>query len=298
LADRIGGSQIQICDRWQDLVGESEVDIISIATPPMLRRAPAVMALERGCHLLVEKPFSVALSDARAIVDAAKGVNAVTATCFSWRYSPGWQVAWRQIQEGQIGGMLDVHTEMRVGWLTREFLQRSPWRTTLGEAGSHEFDGWRFLTGCEFKRVVCQRAARPVPLAPELMFDGGVCMLLAELTDGVLGDLRITLTAGQPEWSTFVNGETGTLRVTHETVIRQRLGEAEAMRLDIPETDRNPWSRLITDFVAAIRRGDVAHASAPHLPSLQDGLRSQEVIAAALRSDEQGRWVTLNELQA
>lgn len=92
--------------------------------------------------------------------------------------------------------------------------------------------------------------------------------------------------------------------MTHEMAQGQLLGEAKAMTLPVPEPDRMPdvarpgrhcWNRLISDFVAAVRGGDVAHTSVPHLPSLEDGLRSQEVIVAARRLDQEGRWVALDE---
>lgn len=125
-------------------------------------------------------------------MEAAEAADRVTATCFSWRYSPGWQVAWRQIQEGCIR---DDRSECRVEGMRRHLLEGRPWRTGLGEFGSHEFHGWRFLTGHEIQRVVCWLVARSVPLDPEYTIDAGTCMLLAELTDGVLGDLRLTMTA-------------------------------------------------------------------------------------------------------
>ena len=53
------------------------------------------------------------------------------------------------------------------------------------------------------------------------------------------------------------------------------------------------WNRLIADFVQAIRRGDVAHRSVPHLPTLTDGLRGEEIIAAARASDASGCWVAV-----
>ena len=70
--------------------------------------------------------------------------------------------------------------------------------------------------------------------------------------------------------------------------------------LEVPAADQVPegtslmqhvWNRLIADFIAAVRRGDIAHASVPHLPTLVDGLRSQEVIAAARLAEDERRWV-------
>jgi len=44
-----------------------------------------------------------------------------------------------------------------------------------------------------------------------------------------------------------------------------------------------------------IRRGDVAHASVPHLPTLADGLRAQEVIDATMRSEKERCWVEVQQ---
>jgi predicted dehydrogenase len=92
------------------LIEQAGVDVISVATPPMLRREPIMMALERGCHILIEKPFSVGLTDAQTMTQAAQAEKTVTATCFNKRYAPAYQVARRAVQEGQIGRIHDVRS--------------------------------------------------------------------------------------------------------------------------------------------------------------------------------------------
>jgi predicted dehydrogenase len=199
--------------------------------------------------------------------------------------------------------------EVRFGLRPRQLLERWPWVADastglLGRGGSHEFDRARFLTGGEFARLV----GRVIPLSlsgePEYVVPCGSYALLADLTDDVLGQFRFTLTTGQPEWSQLLHGEEGTLQVTHQSVHRRRAGEDQAVLLDIPEADQIPegtslmqhvWNRLVADFITAVRRGDVAHASVPHLPTLLDGLRAQEVIAGARRSEQERRWVNLRE---
>ena len=57
------------------------------------------------------------------------------------------------------------------------------------------------------------------------------------------------------------------------------------------------WNRLVTDFVTAIRRGDGACATVPHLPTLAERLRAQEVIDAAMRSEAERRWVHVRNEQ-
>jgi predicted dehydrogenase len=298
-----------VYDDWQDLIERAEVDVISVATPETLRRAPVTMALERGRHVLVEKPISIELPDAQEMVRLAEKAGTVTATGFVWRYMPGAQIARREVQAGRIGRLLDIQMEWRFHGTPRQVAEQMPWALGLitgglGLAGSHEFDRARFLTGREFEQLVGRVLPFCLSQDPEYAARCGAYLLVAELSDGVLGQFRCTFTTGQGEWRTILHGEEGTLDVTAQAVVRRCAGEDEAVSLDIPTSDRFPegigwnqhtWNRLIADFVAAIRRGDVAHASVPHLPTLVDGLRAQEVIAAALRSEEERRWVKVRQ---
>ena len=111
LAAKLGQPGLQVYDHWQDLIEQADVDIISLATPPMLRCDPLAMALERDCHVLVEKPLSVGLGEGRAIVELAQQSGMLTAISFNWRYAPAFQLGWREVQAGQIGQVRDVRTE-------------------------------------------------------------------------------------------------------------------------------------------------------------------------------------------
>lgn len=305
LAGRLHLDGATVYDDWQELIEHAEVDVITVATPEFLRRAPVAMALERECHLLVEKPISVELADAQEMVRLAQDAGTVTAICFVYRYAPGDRVAWREMQAGRIGRILDMRAEWRMRVRPRQVIEARPYFADvstglLGGGGSHEFDRARYLTGCEFIEVVGRVLPSFTSRDPEYVISSGAYMLLAELTDGVLGQFRFTFTAGQPEWRLVLHGEEGTLDVTHQAVVRQYAGEDEALLLEIPVSDRvaegangmhHFWKRLIGDFLTAIRRGDVAHASVPHLPTLVDALRAQEVIDAAQRSEQERCWV-------
>jgi predicted dehydrogenase len=320
LKKRINNTKLKIYDRWQDLIGSGEIDVLTLATPPTLRLEPFAAALEQGCHVLVEKPVCVGLADARAMVEKAHRTDRVTATCFNWRYAPGNQAAVKAIREGKIGSVLDVRLEWRLAGFTGEFFKQRPWTGDLdlgdgliGEGISHDFDRTRYFSGCEFKRVVSRLVTRPIPLEPEYMVESGLTLVLAELTGGVMGNYRISMTPGMNDWSITVNGEKGILYTDHCTASIQRLDDDEVVPLDIPEPDRTPggdvppprtwlevqqhtWNRLIHDFVSAVREGDKGHTSFPDLATLEDGLRAQEVVAAVRYSEEERRWVDIDEL--
>lgn len=50
-------------------------------------------------------------------------------------------------------------------------------------------------------------------------------------------------------------------------------------------------------LIAAIRNDDKDHTSHPSLPTLTDGLRTEEVIDAARQSSSTGRWATVSEMK-
>ena len=179
----------------------------------------------------------------------------------------------------------------------------------LREAGTHSFDRVRFYTGGEFGRLAARLTPWtalpwPVPEATTGTADAEFA-LLAELTDGTLVSL-LTMWAAVPARDEVVlRGDQGTLTTSQQGATLQRVGDAGPVALDVPESDRVPaatpllhhtWHRLIADLVTAVRAGDVAHATVPHLPHVADGLRAQEVVAAAERADTERRWIDIAEL--
>jgi predicted dehydrogenase len=99
-------------------------------------------------------------------------------------------------------------------------------------------------------------------------------------------------------------GDEGSLAIPDAgtSLVRQRADDDEP--LDVPITDRDQastgvdllqhtWNRLIADFVRAVRDRDIEHKSVPHLATLTDGLRTEEIIAAARKSNQERQWVTV-----
>ncbi|MCB0064693.1 MAG: Gfo/Idh/MocA family oxidoreductase [Caldilineaceae bacterium] len=306
-AGKLNQSDLQIYDHWESLIENVEIDVLSITTGEFLRREPVVAALERGLHVLVEKPYSIALEDAIAMTAAAQHRNTISAISLNWRYAPGVQLAWRGLREGWIGHMLDIQQSWRFRGSPRSMQEWLPWATEeitlLAGGGSHEFDRARFLTGCEFVRLVGAVHTVTYSKEPEFIMPGAYS-LVAELTGGLWGDFRLTITTGQPAWTLVVNGEEGTLEVAHDRVFLRQADDKEQRSIEVPVADQKPdgvpmiqhtWDQLIADFVKAIRKGD--RSATPHLPTLTDALRGQEVIAAAELAAAEQRWVAIQEMR-
>ena len=329
LASNLARPDIKIFTDWQDLIQWGDVDIISITTDPAFRQAPFTEGLAQNLHVLVEKPLAMGSSEAKEMASLARKASTVTAVSFNWRYSPGCQTCWRAIQEGQLGELMDIRTVWRMRY-SPSFGSGRSWSEMSGalrEAGSHEFDRVRFLTGWEFKRVVCSLRSPQASLtsvSDNPTSSDTSALVMTEMSDRGAGVLQLAITTGSPERQITIGGESGTLALTSEwvtrrlkeesngwrilsnevQVLRQRADESAPVKLEVEESDRQPesvqsgqyaWNRLIADFVTAVRRGDIKHDSVPHLPHISDGLAAQQVINACEQSHVERRWVDLEQ---
>jgi predicted dehydrogenase len=291
------------------MVADGDLDVVSVATPSDLRRGPVRAALERGIHVLIEKPFTTHLPEARELAELACRSRAVSAVSFNWRYSPGNQVARQVVAEGTIGQITEVSLVARVrftGQMDPETLPDWQMSTETGggvlrQFGSHEFDRIHYLTGLEFASV----SGRLIPVPSASMDTDGGYSILADLSGKASAHVAAGFMSGEHEWRAVLVGEDGTLRLTHDEVVLQRRSDDEPLPLPIPESMRvadgvdplqHTWNRLIADFCSAIRGGDLAHVTVPDLPTARDGLRVQEFIAAAEMAHRERRWVDLSEV--
>ena len=268
-------------------------------------------ALDQGCHVLVEKPISVGVPEARVMSAAAEAANTVTACCFNWRYAPACQTARKAISSGQIGAVRDLRTEGYFRARSQSFIDH-PWAArmdisngTLGEGLSHDFDKARYLSGEEFLSVVSKITPMTIKPDGDFFVDGGRSMHLAELSGGILAQFCFAITVGEDRFSWLIVGDEGSLRIPDSgtVVVLQRHDDDEPVELEIARTDKavpsteliqHTWNRLIEDFIEAVRNDDKDHESYPSLPTLTDGLRTEEVIDAARVSTSTGRWATVS----
>lgn len=73
---------------YEDLVADPDVDIVYIATPHPMHAANALLALEGGKHVLVEKPFTLNATEAAAVRDAAAERGLLAMEAMWTRYLP------------------------------------------------------------------------------------------------------------------------------------------------------------------------------------------------------------------
>jgi predicted dehydrogenase/nucleoside-diphosphate-sugar epimerase len=87
---------------------EAGANVIHVNTPPSSHTAVAIEALERGCHVLVEKPVAESPEDARRIGELAEAKGLVATVDHALLYDPQVLRALEQVRAGAIGKVVGV----------------------------------------------------------------------------------------------------------------------------------------------------------------------------------------------
>src|SRR6201986_56085 len=88
---------------WPSFVTRDDLDVISVAPPPVLHHEMTIAARSAGKPVLCEKPLSGDLEAARHMVGAAAGSQLPTACCFENRWNPDWLAVADRVGSGFLG---------------------------------------------------------------------------------------------------------------------------------------------------------------------------------------------------
>ncbi len=136
---------------WRKLLETERLDIVAIATPPATHVEIACAALERGIHVLIEKPLATTLEDARRIAEAAERTGVRATVDLMMRYNPILSGLREVTREGLLGKLFRVDVE---NYAAGDSLPPEHWFWNwdlsggiLVEHGVHFFDLVHFLSG-------------------------------------------------------------------------------------------------------------------------------------------------------
>jgi len=180
-----------------------------VCTPHDRHLADVLLALDRGKHVLVEKPIARTLEEADRMIGAAFGAGLGLMVAENFRFMPAFRHVKAVLGGDRIGRLRELHL------VSRGFRLPSGWRGdaeatgggALIDGGIHYVHNLRWWGG-PVRRVF---ALRPPQTLTAMTAEDAVS-LLAELPDGVVGYLSNSLAApGLPrfQWST-VTGTEGT----------------------------------------------------------------------------------------
>jgi predicted dehydrogenase len=274
------------------LAAVSEAVIVS--NPTALHMQVAIPAAERGLHLLLEKPVSHSLEEARTLQKVAAKTGSRVLVGFQFRFHPGLIRLKALLEQGAIGKPAAVRAhwgEYLPGWHPWEdFKQGYSARPELGGGViltlSHPLDYLRFLFGEVQDLWAFYAANSDLDLEVEDTAEIGL-----RFTSGVLGSVHLDYIQRPPSHWLEVTGTQGTLRWDNSTgavqVYRAGSGTWEHANAP-PGFERNHlFLEQMRHFLAVIRQ-DVMP-----ICTLEDGVKALELALGAIYSAQSGSLVRL-----
>lgn len=270
-----------------------ELEAVIVATPEWEHLRPAVAALERGVHVLLEKPMAHTLADARVIAAAAGSARGAFMVCHSCRFDPRFALMREAVARGEVGTVHHIYA--------RRHADQQAAKRILGRChpaywlAPHDIDLLRWVTGGEVVGVEARAAVDGTQSADAIFAD-------LALSTGAVGRVETGWTAPRSGGSCRavafdVHGSRGVVEVT---ATGQGLAiHAEDGSVLAPDTHEAPvvHGRVQGAFPAMVEHFlGVAQGSQAPLVTIRDGLAAVAVAAAIERSLAEGRRVGVEEL--
>lgn len=189
------------------LPAEQRMDFVTIVTPNFAHFAPAMMALDHGFHVVIEKPITFSLEEAKEL--QKKLIATGLTLCLTHTYSgyPMVKQAKAMVKEGKLGKIRKVWVEYPQGWLSRlserEGNAQAAWRTdpkksgkssVMGDIGTHAAHLAEYILGAKITAVCAELNTL---VEGRLLDDDGAVML--KFDNGAKGVLMASQVAAGEE---------------------------------------------------------------------------------------------------
>lgn len=135
-------------------------DAVIICTQDKMHLEPALMAMDCGYHIMLEKPITASLEELEIIENAAKNYSNVFMTGFVLRYTPFFIKIKELIDSGKIGKIMNMQLNENEGyWHHAHSYVRGPWSKQSSSApmivakSCHDFDIMLYLINSKVTKV-------------------------------------------------------------------------------------------------------------------------------------------------
>jgi predicted dehydrogenase len=281
----------------ESMLAAGGCDAVAICTPNYLHAPQSIACLDRGVHVMVEKPMAMNAPEAETMIRASERSGARLMVAHCWRFDA--EVRWlqAQLQAGQIGSVVrthgyGVHVDWGPsGWFAQKRLAGGG---ALADMGIHAIDTARFLIGdpqpeSVFARISTQYGAYDVD-------DTGV--IVVNWANGVTSVIESGWWqpfGGGPEAGTRLWGKRGTGGL-FPTQVRVRDLNAGADQHDQvvdpgfpavrdPHCPQSMYDAQMAYFEACVSQGT------PPSPGGAEGLVNMRIVDAAYESSRTGKVV-------
>lgn len=306
---------------YRRMIEEAELDAVIVVAPDDRHREMTLAAIDKGLHVLCEKPLANTADDARLMQRAAEKAGIKHMVLFTWRWQPHFRYLKSMVEENLLGTVYRAQFSFLAGFARDGIYQ---WRHdsarangVLGDLGSHMIDMSRWLFG----EIATVSATLGTSIS-RAGIDGhsgesanDSAHLSLQFESGLLAVVDTSVVAHSADMLVKqivrVEGEKATLELEHiflggsagVTIRLMRADSAIIEHLTVPPHffgSSNPADFLdiynkervgALEFIAAIREDRQPE------PGFDVGAKVQSVVDAALRSHAEGRRVAIGSKQ-
>lgn len=251
-----------------DMLSENNPDIVDICTPPRTHAGLVIRTIEKGAHLLIEKPMAIELSDCDAMIDTASRYQKKVCIMHNQIFNPAFTRARELVLNGEVGDFLgiEVFLSTPTDYMTAK---QEHWAHllpggVLGESGPHSiYLALAFLRGIREVNVCAKKLLLEYPWSN---FEDFRINLLAQNGIGA-----ITLFYASNQWAAEVDiiGTKGRLKVDLESqsIIKYNRPKLNAFSLGLSMTEMGRQifgSLLLNSLRYILAKGSDAHAIGIH----------------------------------
>ena len=148
------------------LPADERMHFITIVTPNFAHFAPAMMALDNGFHVVIEKPIAFTLDEAKQLKQKVEETGLMLCLTHTYSGYPMVKQAKQMVKNEAFGKIRKVYVEYPQGWLSklseREGNAQAAWRTDpkksgksgcMGDIGTHAAHLAEYITGLKISKI-------------------------------------------------------------------------------------------------------------------------------------------------
>ena len=222
--DRIYLNYEDMIKAESQLPADKRIDFVTIVTPNFAHFAPAMMALDNGFHVVIEKPITFTIDEAKQLKQKVEETGLLLCLTHTYSGYPMVKQARAMVQGGVFGKIRKIYVEYPQGWLSklteREGNAQAAWRTDpkksgksgcMGDIGTHAAHLAEYITGlkithlCADLNIMVEGRALDDDGNVLLKFDNGAAgvLMASQVAAGEENALKIRIygETGGIEWA-------------------------------------------------------------------------------------------------
>lgn len=301
---------VHFTDNWKETVERTDVDLISITTPPLFHHEMALYALECEKHVICEKPMAMNAAQAEEMTMRANEKGLLALIDHELRFLNVRRKAFDLVRAGKIGKITHAKQTFRNGARGVTDVKWNWWSDenagggVLGAIGSHGIDSFRWLLGTQVDEVFCSLKANITERADingdilTVTSDDEANLILrfadGEFTENASGTASFSVfEAGEYEFYTHLFGTDGALLIGESRELKfvsAGSGEWQNIEVDVgepaPGLPANAWTIGSMAFAEKIVESLLnGKSTVENAATFADGFEVQKILDAARLSN-------------